>query len=804
MTDYNQALAFFQALTGELSPVMTWQTFCDPDLPADWVDEKGEAKDFLAMRWRGHFDAATVGILSQKQQQGAGVFFSVNGSTTGGMKAADIDQFRTMIVDSDGAPMPQVWPYPPHIIVSRDPTHWHAYWLIDGNTDAESWAFSQYQLALWFGGDTSMINADRVLRVPGFLHQKDIANPHRYDIIHFAPTPQRYNMMQLMAGFTLEGDKAIQLSEWARKRSGQGDVNIADYDDSPINVEKYRDYLLTRAEHGIDGQGRNIIRFKTACAGRDYALSPDVVIDMMLELWDHGNTPPCGHALIETSVRNAYRYSQNALGARSLQVWLDQPVLLPPGASVMPVHRAIYEAPPPAKAPKMDPRIGDSFAVHGEGYNKNHTNNSEMFIRQYSPNHEMFIHNEEVFQFNGKVFDKVDGAIIEQNMLNAMRHVKPSSSDVSGAVRLTRISLTANIEKMPSWRTCPDRSTAGVIVFNNGILDLEEGSFSPHSLDLLTCNKLDYDYDPTATCPNWMNFIESLWGDDPDIIRSFRQWMGYCMVHDYRHQKIAALIGKPRSGKGTIARIMVDMLGKYNVASPSLAKLSDAAVLHTMSNKLLATIPDASSVSGPNAAAVMECLKSISGNDAMTFDRKYMSASTEVITARLMLVANEFPAFNDPSGAIVDRILYFPFNVSHAGREDPGLTDRLRAELPGIAIWAIQGLIDLRFYGKFCEATSTRRVKRSLRRQLSPALSFTNELMMPDADSFIEENVLYQRYVGWCRSTGTYAVSRDQLGRALESAVDGLSRHDDIGGKSGYKGMRFKGQNNTPAPGAIS
>lgn len=805
MTDFNQALAFFQALTGEYSPVLTWQTFCDPDLPPDWVDAQGKKIDYLAEHWRSPFDATCVQRLSAKQQQGAGVFFSVNGATNGGRYSKDIDQFRAVMVDSDGAPMPQHWPYPPHVIISRDPVHWHAYWFIDGNTDAESWSFAQYQLALWFGADTSLINPDRVLRVPGFLHQKDVTNPHRYDIVHFAPTPQRYNLMQLMTGFQLEGEKAIQLTEWARKRTGQGDVTLADYDDSPINIDKYKDYLLNRAEHGVDGQGRNAIRFKTACAGKDYALSPDVTIQMMLDLWDHGNTPPCGRELIETSVRNAYRYAANALGARSLQVWLDQPILLPPGASTTPLNQVIYEAPPvlpDAKKPRIDPLKGDNIAMHGEGFNKNHTNNANLFLRQYAPNGEMFIFNDEAYQFNGKVFDKVELPDLENMMFNALSHTMPSSADLSGATRILRVQLNARIKAMPAWRNDPNRSTTGTIVFNNGILDLEANTFTEHDVNLLTCNRVEYDYDPMATCPNWDGFIHSLWGNDPDTIRCFQQWMGYCMVHDYRHQKIAALIGKPRSGKGTIARIMVDMLGKFNVASPSLATLSDAPVLHTMSNKLLATIPDASSVAGPKSAAVMECLKSISGNDSITYDRKYLNASTETISARLMLVANEFPSFNDPSGAIVDRILYFPFNISHAGREDPGLTDRLRAELPGIAIWAIKGLLDLRAAGRFTESATAKRRKRGLRRQLSPVLSFTNELMEVSEGSFVDENTLYQRYVGWCRSTGTYVISRDLMGRAMESAVEGLTRVEEVGGKSGFTGMRFK-QSNAPAAGAI-
>lgn len=43
---------------------------------------------------------------------------------------------------------------------------------------------------------------------------------------------------------------------------------------------------------------------------------------------------------------------------------------------------------------------------------------------------------------------------------------------------------------------------------------------------------------------------------------------------DTGHQKLLLLIGPKRNGKGTIARIMTSLLGKANVAGPSLSDFS--------------------------------------------------------------------------------------------------------------------------------------------------------------------------------------------------------------------------------------
>jgi len=209
---------------------------------------------------------------------------------------------------------------------------------------------------------------------------------------------------------------------------------------------------------------------------------------MMLELWDHGNTPPCGPALIETSVKNAYNYASNRMGARSLQVWLDQPILLPPGASPTPIETVHYVVElPPAKAQGKSGKMLEPGEL-GDGYSKNHFNNSMLFIQQNSPNGEIFLYNEETYIFNGKVFDKVEPVVLEQAMLKAMGHMSPSMSDLSGSVRMTRIKLAASVDKMPAWRNDPDRNTDGTMVFNNGILDLNTNTFSTHDVNLLTNN----------------------------------------------------------------------------------------------------------------------------------------------------------------------------------------------------------------------------------------------------------------------------------------------------------------------------
>lgn len=64
----------------------------------------------------------------------------------------------------------------PSFVVESSPGKYHVYWLID---DCSLDKFSDYQKALaeTFGGDPSVTDLPRVMRVPGFLHQKDPNSP---------------------------------------------------------------------------------------------------------------------------------------------------------------------------------------------------------------------------------------------------------------------------------------------------------------------------------------------------------------------------------------------------------------------------------------------------------------------------------------------------------------------------------------------------------------------------------------------------------------------------------------------------
>ena len=110
--------------------------------------------------------------LKTLNQNGAGIFVTVNQTNLKGRKAANIVKVRAAFLDLDGSPVEPVLDHTlePNIIVESSPARWHAYWLCE--LPCEEFSAVQLGLAEKFNGDTSVHDLPRVMRLPGFYHLK--------------------------------------------------------------------------------------------------------------------------------------------------------------------------------------------------------------------------------------------------------------------------------------------------------------------------------------------------------------------------------------------------------------------------------------------------------------------------------------------------------------------------------------------------------------------------------------------------------------------------------------------------------
>lgn len=288
-----------------------------------------------------------------------------------------------------------------------------------------------------------------------------------------------------------------------------------------------------------------------------------------------------------------------------------------------------------------------------------------------------------------------------------------------------------------------------LILASNGILNFKTGELLPHSPLYFATGLPNWDYDPDAKCPLWMEKL-SEWLH-PSYHPTLQQFAGYLLTPDTSIEVLLAMIGVRRGGKGSITRILQALVGKQHHASVMLNDLAGEYGLAGMMDKRAIFIPDAHDAATNHRTAALERIKSITGNDDISVNRKFMPMLTARIPAKIVLVANSHPRFLDESGALAVRELVLEFNTSFAANMDTGLREKLMAELSGIAGWAIEGLRQLRAQGRFTVGELGAKAQRNLAESQSPARRFARDSLIVTGDSndFVPLDVVFPAYEHW-------------------------------------------------------
>ena len=351
---------------------------------------------------------------------------------------------------------------------------------------------------------------------------------------------------------------------------------------------------------------------------------------------------------------------------------------------------------------------------------------------------------------------------------------KPNRSSIDDIVDALRARAFLPYEAgMPSW--LEGKGPSDLIPLRNGLLD-RAGHLHPHSPRYFGAYSLPFDYDPTPSPPfQWLRFLKGLWPKDREARRTLQETIGLLLTADTQHQKIFLLVGPKRSGKGTIARIIRQLLGPDNVAGPTLGGLATNFGSQCLIGKPAAIISDARLSSRSDAAIIAERLLSISGEDVQTVDRKHRDPWTGMLPTRFVVLTNELPKISDASGALASRFIILTLSTSFYGREDHGLLDRLLAELPGIFAWALVGRRRLAKRGRFVMPKSSEAAVERLELLSSPITSFVRDQCFVKPGATIPCKVLYDHWRAWCEQQGRdHPGTLQSFGNDLHAVVPGL------------------------------
>ena len=312
----------------------------------------------------------------------------------------------------------------------------------------------------------------------------------------------------------------------------------------------------------------------------------------------------------------------------------------------------------------------------------------------------------------------------------------------------------------------------GVTLVNlqNGTLEMNGmPRIRPHDeADFLTY-QLPYEYDPTATAPMFMKYLDEVLPDRSaqGVIAEFLGYV-FIKISVLKLEKALLLFGSGANGKSVFFDIVRALLGDANLCSYSLSSLTNESGYYRadIGHRLLNY---ASEINSNLEAARFKAL--VSG-EPIEARKPYCQPFILEDYARLCFNVNELPRDIEHTHAFFRRFLIIPFSVTISEeRQDKELAQKIIvSELPGIFNWLVEGLQRVLTQRRFSACDAADRELENFRRQSDTVQLFMEESGYRRHPVDIKPlKSLYQDYREFCSEDGYKCVNKKNMSKRLEA-----------------------------------
>jgi putative DNA primase/helicase len=319
-------------------------------------------------------------------------------------------------------------------------------------------------------------------------------------------------------------------------------------------------------------------------------------------------------------------------------------------------------------------------------------------------------------------------------------------------------------------------------------IDLRSVSVRPSARDDLITMRMGAPYDPAATCPTWLRFLEDLFPSRPEMQNYIQRAWGYSLTGDIREQVFFMCHGLGANGKSTFLNTLNFMLGDY--AQPADFSTFEADTSEARSD--LATFRAArvlTVVENDHDRRLAEGrIKRITGGEKIVARELYAMPFSYRPKFKLWMAMNHKPIIRGADDGIWRRIQFIPFTQSFKGREDKTLEDRLKTELPGILNWTLDGLRAWHNHGLNPPA-EVRDATDEYRKESDLVGQWIEQRCMLGVDLKMKGGTAYADYAAWCVEVGLNKLSEVNWSKRLQEKRIERYRSD---GKTFYRGIGLK------------
>jgi P4 family phage/plasmid primase-like protien len=733
-----QAPTFLELLDPDAER-FTFQTF----------DDSPAKTKSLSKVYHGNIDDM-AGPLAKLQSAGAGVFVTVNATDLQGRKRTNVVRVRAVFVDLDGSPLQPVLAcrLEPHIVIESSPDRYHAYWIVDG-LPLDQFTPVQKAIIARFGGDKAVHDLPRVMRLPGFWHQKGEPFQTR---VHGISDRMPYTAEQILAEFPPQQPKTNA------HRQHTADSPFRAINDAALaDLQAWVPALFPSARPHNDGY-----RISSADLGRDLeedlSITPIGIkdfgvhdlgdpnegkrtpIDLVIE---HGGEPDAPAAAqwlalqlgieFETAGQLADDFSHDGLALALGRAWLDHAR-----------HVALWG--------RWLFWTGGRGATWQSDERLDHLTRTRHYLRARA---DSFV--------QAATEGKLPGIDVE--LAKKIAKTLRSAQTIASVASLARSNpeLAATVDQ---WDRNPHSlgTPAGTVDLNTGALR----DAAPE--DYITKITAVAPASPGTPAPRWQAFLERIFRHDLELIPFVQRALGCSLLGIVADHIVLFCWGPGGNGKGVLLNTAARIVGDFAAVAPSDLLLVTHSDRHPCDMAMLrgARLVTAQELARGRAWDEPK-LKSLTGGDPITARFIRQDFFTYQPQFTLWVAGNTKPSFQGVDEAIRRRVLLVPFTqVIPEAERDPHLSEKLKTEWPAILRWMIDGCLAYQRDGLNPPASARAATKDYLDAEDLLGQWLDECCVAHPRVGWIPLQILYDHWCAWAGKRGHKLGTATALGKRLD------------------------------------
>lgn len=373
----------------------------------------------------------------------------------------------------------------------------------------------------------------------------------------------------------------------------------------------------------------------------------------------------------------------------------------------------------------------------------------------------------EMFVYRGGMYKRAENEVIY-----------PEIQRILGE-HITKNAKTETFHKIADMTSCPrsvfDSAPLNCIPLANGVYNMETKELLPHDSKYRFTYQFPVQFNAEADCPLTKKFMGEIL--TPEQYEVVKEWVGYYFYRLYSFKKAIIFVGEGDTGKTTLLETIHYLLGRDNVSSVSLHKMSSdkfaAAHLYEKHGNLVDEL---------SAQDVKDTgnFKIATGGGSISGEYKFGNQFSFQNFSKLTFACNRIPDVTDfDDEAYFGRWMVVRFENPIAVKI-PNFIKTLTTEeeRSGFFNLAMEGLQQLLTNGGFSYKKSAIDTKIEMMRSGSSIAVFATDQVLQENGHEMTKEAMYEAYTNFCVEQGFAPETKDMFGKKFSFyapyAHDGL------------------------------